>query len=69
MLEETAKHSDAAIYINSTPKGIYLFNLHDITPYWKTQYIRATTEFGNSNRIPKEVMYLNVFDSRVLTTF
>ena len=69
MIAETAKHSDAAIYINSTPKGIYLFNLHDITPNWKVQYIRATTEFGNSNRIAKEVMYLNIFDSRVLITF
>ena len=60
MIFETCKHLDDAIYINSTPEGIYSFNLHDIEPIWVEKKLRATTEFANNSIITKEVCFLNI---------
>ena len=60
MIFETGKHLDDAIYINSTPEGIYSFNLHDIEPIWVEKKLRATTEFANNSIITKEVCFLNI---------
>ena len=61
MLEECAKHLDTPVYINSTPFGIYSFNLHTIQPDWECNFKNpATTQFFNTNRIEKEVTYLEI---------
>ena len=61
MLLECEKHFDVPIYINSTPEGVYLWNLLEINPTWETNFRNpATTQFGNTNRISKEVTYLEI---------
>ena len=61
MIEECEKHLDIPIYINSTPKGIFSFNLHRITPTFETNTKNpATTQFYNTQRIEKEVAYLEI---------
>ena len=59
------------LYINSTPKGIYLWKLdeHDIN--WKTEKHNKTTEIPNGSRekIDKEVGYLKIADAFVLQIF
>jgi len=63
MMNEVFKHKDIPIYINSTPEGIWLFNLTFIKKDWETNYLNpATTQFANRNRIPKEVTYLKITD-------
>ena len=63
MIMEVAKHKDIPIYINSTPEGVWLFNLLFIKRDWETNYLNpATTQFANTNRIAKEVTYLKVTD-------
>lgn len=49
-------------YINSTPKGIFSFNLKKIKePEWVVGMMPKTTEFENNNKIPKVVGYLDIY--------
>lgn len=57
---------DTPIYINSTPNGIYRFDLFLITPNWEIQYHNKTTQFSQTNKIPKEVAMLPVKDAEIL---
>jgi hypothetical protein len=61
MIEECEKHLDIPIYINSTPKGVFSFNLHKIHPTFEINNKNpATTQFYNTQRIEKEVTYLEI---------
>lgn len=66
MIENCNDNLDIPFYINSTPLGIYRWNLYLVKPEWKTKYLRKTTEFSNSNRIPKEIAMLNIKDAEIL---
>jgi len=57
---------DIPIYINSTPKGIYSFNLFEINPNWEVKYLKKTTTFTNNNQIAKEIAMLPVIDAQIL---
>lgn len=57
------------IYINSTPKGIYLWYLKDNDIEWKIETKHpATTTFSNTRRVEKEVGYLSILNSLTLIT-
>jgi hypothetical protein len=60
MIKESNKHLDVPIYINSTPKGIYLFNLLEVELKWYTKSLPATTEFKKRMWIKKEVTELDI---------
>ena len=53
-----------ALYICSTPKGIWSFNLNKLTmPAWYYfDGLPATTEFENTQKVVKSVGYLNIKD-------
>ncbi len=58
---ESQKHLDIPFYINSTPEGVWSFNLYLIKPIWETNNKNpATTQFANNTRVEKEVTYLNI---------
>ena len=57
---------DTPVYINSTPKGVFRFNLFQINPEWEIQYHNTTTHFSNNNKIPKEVAMLPVVEAEIL---
>ena len=64
LIAESEKHLDIPVYVNSTPDGVYLWSLYLIKPKWETNYLNpATTQFGNRNRVPKEVTYLCIKDA------
>ena len=46
-------------YINSTPKGIYAFNLRKITVTWTTKRLPAST-FDKGPEIDKQVALLHI---------
>jgi hypothetical protein len=51
-------------YICSTPKGIYSFNLKKLNNIvWFNDWLPATTDFYNSEKIMKVVTFLNVNDA------
>ena len=60
LIKESAKNLDIPIYINSTPKGIYLFNLNKIDSKWFTKSLPATTEFKKRIWVKKEITELEV---------
>lgn len=48
-------------YINSTPEGIYGFNLAKLPePEWVDKWMPATTEFVNTRKIIKRVGFLDI---------
>ena len=48
-------------YINSTPLGIYSFDLIDMDePQWHTHQMPATTEFEDTDKVEKVVGYLPI---------
>lgn len=48
-------------YINSTPEGIFSFDLLDIQePEWVLHFMPATSEFANRSKVEKLVGYLPV---------
>jgi hypothetical protein len=61
-LIEQAFHRDLLpFYINSTPLGIYSFDLTEIDePQWHVHQMPATTEFENVNKVEKVVGYLPI---------
>ena len=52
-------------YINSTPKGIYAFNLRKITVAWTTKRLPAST-FDKGPEIDKQVAFLHIDKAVVL---
>ena len=67
MVLESNKHLDTPVYINSTPEGIYSFNLYFIKKAWEVNFKNpATTQFANTGRILKEVTYLKITDGTKL---
>ncbi len=57
---ESEKHLDIPIYINSTPNGIWSFNLYLLDPKWENTLNPATTQFANTSKVLKEVTYLDI---------
>jgi hypothetical protein len=48
-------------YINSTPQGIYAFDLSRVPePAWSERWMPATTEFTNTKKIIKRVGFLHL---------
>ncbi|CAB4154038.1 hypothetical protein UFOVP637_1, partial [uncultured Caudovirales phage] len=50
----------APCYINSTPQGIYAFNLHKVQVTWENHPMPATTDFGNAQLIEKAIGFLSI---------
>lgn len=48
-------------YVNSTPEGIFLFNLKEMEePVWREQNMEQSQQFKSSGRVPKLVAELPV---------
>lgn len=54
-------------YINSTPQGIFAFNLFASNIEWQTEQMPATTDFQNSATIEKVVGFLPISQAIQLT--
>lgn len=55
-------------YICSTPKGIYSFNLKKLNNLvWFNDWLPATTDFYNTEKVIKVVTFLNVNDAINIT--
>jgi len=66
MIDKCKDNLDIPYYINSTPEGVYRFNLYKVEPVWFVKKIKATTHFENNTRIDKEIALLDVIDAEVL---
>ena len=58
---QAAERDLVPYYINSTPEGVYSFDLMDVAePVWYVQYLPATTEFDRVEKVDKLVGYLPI---------
>lgn len=56
------------LYINSTPKGVYVFDLSDLNPEWTTDTrMPKTTDFENNNRVEKTYTLLEIKNAKKIT--
>ena len=53
------------LYINSTPKGVYVFDLSYLNPEWTTDTrMPKTTDFENNNRVEKTYTLLEIKNAK-----
>ena len=61
LITQAAERDLIPFYINSTPKGVFSFDLMDVPePEWVSHWMPATTEFSRSNKVSKLVGYLPI---------
>ena len=61
LITQAAERDLIPFYINSTPLGVFSFDLMDVPePEWVSHWMPATTEFARSNKVSKLVGYLPV---------
>ena len=53
-------------YINSTPKGIYSFNLNTLDTKWVDRTMKKQTDFSNNETVVKKVMEIDISLSKEL---
>lgn len=63
---ECAKHNDVPVYINSTPEGIYAFNMQDHNGIWEIRSVPKTTQFASREFVSKEVGYFHIEEGYTL---
>lgn len=67
LLQRALEFRTIPLYINSTPFGVYAFNLSTMpSPQWEEREMPTTTYFANKEKIIKVVGYLNVRESKKL---
>lgn len=61
LITQAAERDLIPFYINSTPQGIFSFDLMDLAePEWVTHWMPATTEFNRNHKVEKLVGYLDI---------
>jgi hypothetical protein len=60
LISRATKFGTTPIYINSTPLGIYVFNLSAVEIDWQTKKMPATTDFARKEKVDKVVGFLNL---------
>jgi hypothetical protein len=61
LITQAAERDLVPYYINSTPLGIYSFDLMDLAePVWFSHQMPATTEFDRAEKVDKLVGYLPI---------
>ena len=67
LIAEAKKRKARPAYINSTPKGIFAWDLFRVKePAWGDELMPATTQFEDTERIIKTVGFLPVADAVLL---
>lgn len=61
LITQSAERDLIPFYINSTPLGVYSFDLMDLPePEWVSHIMPATSEFENQEKVTKSVGYLSI---------
>lgn len=67
LITQAAERNLIPFYINSTPQGIFSFDLMDLAePEWFTHRMPQTTEFSRNHKVDKLVGYLPIEEAIVL---
>ncbi len=66
LLDRCSDYESIPMYINSTPKGVYRFNLRQQNIVWENKELRHTTNFGENNKVLKKIGLLYISNSEKL---
>lgn len=67
LITQAAERNLKPYYINSTPEGIYSFDLFDLPePEWVIHKMPVTSEFANRTKVDKSVSYLSIEEATKL---
>ena len=69
VIAECKKHDDVPVYINSTPKGIYAFDMRTHDGIWEFRGMPKTTQFASRQFVQKEVGYFYIDQGHTLLKF
>lgn len=65
LVSRAQRFNTKAFYVNSTPNGVYVFNLSTLPePKWEDRMMPKTSHFSNRSKVSKEVGYINVSSAR-----
>ena len=65
LIGRALKFNTKAFYVNSTPQGVFVFNLSILPePEWEERMLPKTSHFSDREKISKCVGYLNVSKAR-----
>ena len=65
LIKTYIEKDEIPLYINSTPKGIYSFDLRKITPKWITDSrMPQTTEFEKNDRVEKIYALISILEAK-----
>lgn len=69
MIAECKKNNEVPVYINSTPEGVYAFDMRKHNGIWEIKSMPQTTQFANRARVPKEIGYFYINEGHTLLKF
>lgn len=69
VVAECAERNEVPVYINSTPEGVYAFDMRNHNGIWEIKSMPQTTQFSNRNRVPKEIGYFYIDEGYTLLKF
>jgi hypothetical protein len=69
LMARAAKYQTNPIYINSTPKGIWVFRIAGIPMQWEIKKLPATTEFGRRNWVDKDIAFIHTNQGKQIYAF
>ena len=65
LIERSKNHGTKAFYINSTPSGVFVFNLSTLEePQWEDRMMPKTSQFSDREKIVKCVGYINIKEAK-----
>jgi len=66
LMDRSIKYGTRAVYINSTPIGVWAFYINRIRINWEERSLPRHTDFADNRNIVKVVGYLNINDGTKL---
>ena len=60
LIERSNQYETKPLYINRTPKGVYVFNLKKREMEWSKRNLPKTSHFAQRSFVPKVIGYLDV---------
>lgn len=67
MIKGYIENNEIPLYINSTPNGVYAFDLRKINLTWiNDKRMPQTTEFDLNNKVQKEYALINIEQGKII---
>ena len=62
LIKRSSEYNTIPLYINSTPKGVWVFYIKDLSIIWTSKMLPKKTYWDDGTFINKEIGYLNILN-------